>query len=41
MINLNTVWAAVLGLVFLGQGMNPKQMLGILLSFAGCGLIAA
>ena len=40
-INLNTVWAAILGVVFLKQGINPKQGLGILLSFVGCGLIAA
>jgi drug/metabolite transporter (DMT)-like permease len=41
MINLNTVWAALIGVLFLRQGLTAKQAAGILLSFAGCGLIAA
>ena len=41
MINLNTVWAAFIGLIFLKQGMNIKQALGVGLSFLGCYLIGS
>ena len=41
MINLNTVWAAFIGLIFLKQGMNLKQALGVGLSFLGCYLIGS
>jgi len=35
-VNLNTVWAAIVGAVFLQGKLSPKNYAGIILSTVGC-----